>query len=1010
MKNILLSFVLAFLTIVSASAQDAASAVWPLSTDSLPSLSGSLNSAQLKFFGNAAKYSISSYLTVNALSKVWSGAAEEEGTYIQFSTTAKSGSPFHADSIAFDVCGKGGSNMRANFYYSTDSTFATKTQMDYKQNMDLTRDNSVGFDHHQEAISVDVPAGTALYFRVYPYYKTASATGKFLCIKNVKIAGFTTSEAVSASVVWPYTSDEKAVTSGSVVASDMSYGSYAALYSYRDYLTLDGVATANGNFSPKAASCGWTAASGPVDSVYVQYAVTPKTGATLTVSDVNLRIGVYGTNAMHGVIRASKDAGFATYTTLQNDTILPYAEMTYIDYPLTTPIEVATGETYYVRVYPWMTSAATWKLVGIHNFTINGTVIGATYDQATLSVPSVSYISTTSVKASALISSDGGSSVTDRGFAYGLTTEPTIADGKLSVGDGSGSFTGTITGLTANTSYYVRPYAITKAGTSYGDSVQFTTLSQLVVPTVTITSSSTTNITATIKGNVSAWGGSDVTEKGVVLGTSADVTTSTGTKVASGSDLGSFQSYFDGLTQSTTYYVRAYAINSTGTGYSDAASIATVATDPDVTKTVSADGTGDYATIQAAFDAVPTNYTGRWIVKVAPGSYKEKVTLNQNQNNVYLIGQGKDASQTVITDSISAGDINPSTGSAWGTSYCQTMAVFGNDFVASNLTIANTFVNSTTNTAKNSNTQAVALKTQGDRQAFYNCRITGYQDTYLGNSIGRAYFKKCYIEGNVDFMFGRQTCVFDTCTTYVNRDGSVLVAPSTEKTTKYGFVFLNCDLTALAQGVSDFNGNSFSTFYYGRPWQNKPKAAFINCSTPATLNEKGWTTMNSGLSPVFVEYGCTGDGATADRLAKRGNEGVVLTADSAAQYTMINVFKQTTDPTNFAGDWVPSYKLDSDLNPTTGISSVTTTGTVGYNYPNPVASTTTIYYTLKQDSPVQIMVYGTGGNVVAQLINDSSQSAGLHTVVFNASSLATGVYFYSIKTNEGTTVHKIIKQ
>jgi pectinesterase len=152
-----------------------------------------------------------------------------------------------------------------------------------------------------------------------------------------------------------------------------------------------------------------------------------------------------------------------------------------------------------------------------------------------------------------------------------------------------------------------------------------------------------------------------------------------------------------------------------------------------VIKTIAKDGSGDYTTVQAAFDAVPDNYTGRWIIHIKPGTYTERPTLLSNKINVFLIGDNADT--TVITNNISAGDINPDTGIAYGTSLSQTMAVFGSDFTASKITIANTFVNSTANTQINSSTQAVALKTQGDRQAFYDCKILGYQDTYLGTAL-----------------------------------------------------------------------------------------------------------------------------------------------------------------------------------------------------------------------------------------------------------------------------------
>ncbi|MBN9338202.1 MAG: T9SS type A sorting domain-containing protein, partial [Chryseobacterium sp.] len=351
------------------------------------------------------------------------------------------------------------------------------------------------------------------------------------------------------------------------------------------------------------------------------------------------------------------------------------------------------------------------------------------------------------------------------------------------------------------------------------------------------------------------------------------------------------------------------------------------------------------------------------------------------------------------------GDINPDTGIAYGTSLSQTMAVFGSDFTASKITIANTFVNSTANTQINSSTQAVALKTQGDRQAFYDCKILGYQDTYLGNSIGRAYFKNCYIEGNVDFIFGRQTVVFDHCTTYINRNNSVVTAPSTEATTKFGFVFLDCNLTVPAAGTADFNGTIISNFHFGRAWQNTPKSAFIRCETPSMLNPTGWTTPINGTIPVtFVEYGNTGAGATPDRLAQRANGGVVLTETDSQVYTISNVFKKDTDP-SFVFDWMPDAAVNIDFE-TLAVNDVKDNKLLVY--PNPFTDKVTIAFDLKSNSDVNLTFYDVNGKVVKTLKSDEKK--GLNQLTIDTKDLRTGIYFYNLKTNSGESTGKLVKK
>ncbi|MFV0470275.1 MAG: pectinesterase family protein [Dysgonomonas sp.] len=1007
MKKLFLILSLLILCLWQVNAENpTASATWALTAESqtTASLSGQLENAALNLTGlNLTSYGGPDGTMIVSHPSSWS-SVEETDKYIEFSVSPKTGNRFFANEISIYVCGKGGSNMRANFYYSKDASFTTKTQISYRQNTDLIRDTYEG-SQLVASINETIEAGEKIYFRIYPYYKSAGTTGKYICLKNAVISGTTEATEIAASVTWPFISDLKPVVSGALLAQDMSYGSNTRQYAWDERVTLNNIAIKNGTFCTLPSNCAWTESTTPENDIYVQYAVSPKTGATLTITNVSLMIAATGTNNMAAAIYASKDATFATKTLLKASTDLANQELQQWDIPLETPETVTSGETYYLRVYPFHKTAATYKLVGVRNVTISGTMIGATIDAPEVStVTEVSYISTNTAIAGGTVSNDGGGIVTARGMVWSTSPNPTIADSKSIDGDGSGTFQSTLAGLLANTIYYTRAYATNAAGTAYGSEISFTTLAALSTPDVQTTgSSSIRNVSMIVSGKVTSWGGSTVTERGIVWNTEPTPTIAAN-KVVSGSDLGTFQGYIDGLSPETMYYVRAYATNASGTAYGNELAIQTKATDPDVIKVIAQDETGDYSTIQAAFDAVPSDYTGKWIIKIKPGTYNERPSLAKNKVNVYLIGE--DAETTIITHNTYAGMEKPG-GGTWGTSGCQTMEILSDDFMAVNITVENTYVNSKTNAAANKDTQAVALKTQGDRQTFYNCRIKGFQDTYLGNSIGRAYFKDCYIEGNVDFIFGRQTVVFDQCTTYVNRNGSVITAPSTEKTTKFGMVFLDCNLTAPETTYIDFDGTAFSDFYYGRPWQQQPRSAFIRCNTPATLNEKGWTTMNGGLNPVFVEYACTGEGATAARLSKRANEGIVLTEAEAAAYTIGNIFSKETDP-SFAADWMPEAKMDYNTN---SINPVEAGKSSDFGCsPNPFTDTFTVHYTLPKDAKVTIGLYNLNGVLLNKPV-DNIETSGSHNVKVNASSLPAGVYFCTIKTGGNTcTTVKMIKR
>ncbi len=173
------------------------------------------------------------------------------------------------------------------------------------------------------------------------------------------------------------------------------------------------------------------------------------------------------------------------------------------------------------------------------------------------------------------ISSDGGFQITNRGVCYStINSNPTIADGFVTNGRGTGSYSCTITNISVSTTYYVRSFATNSVGTGYGNVQVVTTGNGL--PTV-ITMDPGENITATsiaTGGNVSDDGGYTVMSRGVVYSTLPYPTLENATKVTSGSGVGYFSANITGVTPaSNTYYIRAYATNSKGTAYGEQVTI-----------------------------------------------------------------------------------------------------------------------------------------------------------------------------------------------------------------------------------------------------------------------------------------------------------------------------------------------------------------------------------------------------------------------------------------------------
>lgn len=181
----------------------------------------------------------------------------------------------------------------------------------------------------------------------------------------------------------------------------------------------------------------------------------------------------------------------------------------------------------------------------------------------------ITNIQSTTASCSGNVTADGGQTVTDRGICWSTSQNPTIENSKTSGGTGTGTFTGDLTGLTANTSYYVRAYATNSEGTAYGVEKAFTTLTEDT--DFAVTTGAVTNITtnsASCSGNVTAQDAASVTARGLCWSTSQNPTTED-SKTTNGTGTGTFSGALTGLAPNTTYYVRAYATRSEGTAYGE---------------------------------------------------------------------------------------------------------------------------------------------------------------------------------------------------------------------------------------------------------------------------------------------------------------------------------------------------------------------------------------------------------------------------------------------------------
>ncbi|MFJ3621191.1 pectinesterase family protein [Streptomyces iakyrus] len=274
---------------------------------------------------------------------------------------------------------------------------------------------------------------------------------------------------------------------------------------------------------------------------------------------------------------------------------------------------------------------------------------------------------------------------------------------------------------------------------------------------------------------------------------------------------------------------------------------------------------GDHPTVQAAVDAVPEGNDTPITIAVAPGTYREKVFIPASKPNILLRGTGRDRSETVIVFDTPA-EYGGSTGSA-------TVRIAANDVTARNLTFSNDF-DEAAHELKGE--QALAMKTTGDRIVFEDTAFLGNQDTLMTDSpklttASRVYVRDSYIEGDVDFVYGRATTVIERSVIRALSRGSdsnngYITAASTWKGNPYGFLITRSEIVSDAPA---------GTYHLGRPWHpgGEPDAVaqvlIRETRLPAAVKSSPWTDM-SGFSwkdARFTEHRNYGPGATvtADR-------------------------------------------------------------------------------------------------------------------------------------------------
>ncbi|KAL4018562.1 hypothetical protein IC575_022160 [Cucumis melo] len=286
---------------------------------------------------------------------------------------------------------------------------------------------------------------------------------------------------------------------------------------------------------------------------------------------------------------------------------------------------------------------------------------------------------------------------------------------------------------------------------------------------------------------------------------------------------------------------------------------------------VAKDGSGQFKTISAALAAYPKALRGRYVIYVKAGIYNEYVHITKDMKNIFMYGDGP--KKTIVTG-------NKSNRGGFTTQDTATFIAIGEGFLCKSMGFQNT--------AGPEGHQAVALRVQSDRSAFFNCRMDGYQDT-LYVQTQRQFYRNCVISGTVDFIFGDSTTIIQNSLIIVrrpmdNQQNTVTANGRADPKEVSGLVIHNCRIVPEQKLFAE--RFKIPTFL-GRPWKQYARTVIMESTLGDFIQPVGYMPWSGNFALetcLYLEYGNRGPGAVTNRRVRW--KGVkVIGRNEAMQFT-----------------------------------------------------------------------------------------------------------------------------